>query len=273
MVIHPGPKTSLKTRGKPLFIAGGVGGNVNNLYTLAQNIGAARAVIGFQTRGVMGHRPHGTIEDMAAENIRYMRNHQATGPYLLAGYSGGAITAHEMVRQLEAAGEEVSCLVILDTYAPGFATDFIPNVKIGTWQRIKHETQQLHQEGLPLLVNRILAKLRNKIARGPFKWLVQTLSLSHYRYEQMREIWKTAARGYKGGPINAPVVLLKTQPQSKVDQLALAQDPSLGWSSATPTQWVEITQVDGTHLSMLNGENSKVVADHIVVALDTAEKT
>ena len=44
----------------------GVGGNVNNLYGLAKSLGRKRPVIGFQTRGVLGHRARDTIEDKVA---------------------------------------------------------------------------------------------------------------------------------------------------------------------------------------------------------------
>ena len=40
------------------------------------------------------------------------------GPYLLGGFSGGGLTAWEMARQLEAEGETVSLLVLLDTPLP-----------------------------------------------------------------------------------------------------------------------------------------------------------
>jgi thioesterase domain-containing protein len=43
---------------------------------------------------------------------------QPKGPYLLGGFSGGGLTAWEMARQLEAAGEEVALLVLLDTPLP-----------------------------------------------------------------------------------------------------------------------------------------------------------
>ena len=40
---------------------------------------------------------------------------QATGPYLLGGFSGGGVVAYEMARQLLAAGETVLQVILLDT--------------------------------------------------------------------------------------------------------------------------------------------------------------
>jgi amino acid adenylation domain-containing protein len=267
-VIHPGPGTG---SARPLFIVGGVGGNVNNLFLLGQALGRVRPVIGFQTRGVMGHRPHGSIEEMAADNIRYLRRHQPRGPYALAGYSGGALTAHEMVRQLEAEGETVDRLVILDTYAPGFAEAFVPKVKIGTWWRIKHEMALLQQDGLPLLASRLQAKVRSKLVRGPLKGLAKRFSLSHYRFEVMRDQWMKAARGYRGGPIGTPVILLKTRPVTPVDRLSYEADPSLGWKAVVPEGGFESIMTGGDHRTMLTEPHVRQVAARIAEVLSAAE--
>lgn len=250
-VIHPGPDLGER----PLFIAGGVGGNVNNLMELGAQLGRRRAVVGFQTRGVLGHAPHETIEEMAAANIRYMRRHQPKGPYLLAGYSGGSFAAFEMTRQLEAAGEEVERLFVLDTYAPGFAKDFQPMVKLGMGERLLDELQLLRHEGLPLFFERLTNAARNKIMRGWMLHLFRNSSLSHYRYRVMRDIWMAAARKYEGGKISAPVTLLRTRPRRLLARRTLELDPTLGWGTVSNPSTVETPWVDGDHLGMLRDPN------------------
>ncbi|MBF9034659.1 amino acid adenylation domain-containing protein [Rhodobacterales bacterium HKCCE2091] len=269
-VIHPGPGGP---RARPaLFVVGGVGGNVNNLFQLGQQIGRDRALIGFQTRGVMGHAPHETIEEMAAENIRYMRAHQSTGPYLIAGYSGGALTAHEMVRQLEANGESVSRLVVLDTYAPGFATDFVPNVRLGPGRRIAQEVRLLRTKGVGHLVTRTKATLRDRLVRARFLWLLRRISPLMYRFEVMKKVWRTAALRYEGGPITAPVTLFKADPSGAVHKAAFETDPSLGWSALVPEGRFEIVMIGGDHQSMLEGEHVVHLAELIAEALGRDEE-
>ncbi|UIY28991.1 thioesterase domain-containing protein [Neorhizobium galegae] len=103
----------------PLFICAGMFGNVLNLRHLAMTMGADRPVYGLQARGLYGdHEPHATFEEMAADYIAEIRTVQPSGPYLLAGYSGGGITAFEMARQLQDTGEEVSQVIMLDTPMP-----------------------------------------------------------------------------------------------------------------------------------------------------------
>ncbi|MGP4029200.1 non-ribosomal peptide synthetase [Actinomadura sp. 3N407] len=57
-----------------------------------------------------------SVREMAADYVAQIRSVQETGPYHLLGWSFGGIPAHEIAVQLQAAGEEVAALVIMDTY-------------------------------------------------------------------------------------------------------------------------------------------------------------
>ncbi|NEY90541.1 type I polyketide synthase [Tabrizicola oligotrophica] len=104
---------------QPFFLVAGMFGNVLNLRHLAQLLGGDRPFFGLQARGLLGDQaPHATLPEAAADYIAEMRQVQPQGPYMLGGFSGGGLTAWEMARQLAAAGEEVSLLVLLDTPLP-----------------------------------------------------------------------------------------------------------------------------------------------------------
>ncbi|MFN3824350.1 MAG: type I polyketide synthase [Pseudorhodobacter sp.] len=103
----------------PFFLVAGMFGNVLNLRHLAQLIGGDRPFYGLQARGLYGDaEPHRSIPEAAADYIAELRQVQPHGPYLLGGFSGGGLTAWDMARQLEEAGEEVATLVLLDTPLP-----------------------------------------------------------------------------------------------------------------------------------------------------------
>ncbi|MEX3315954.1 SDR family NAD(P)-dependent oxidoreductase [Sulfitobacter sp. PS-8MA] len=103
----------------PLFIVAGMFGNVLNLRHLALPFSNERPVMGIQARGLIGDEaPHEDVKTAAADYLAEVRALQPQGPYLLAGYSGGGITAYEMAQQLRAAGEEVAVLALLDTPLP-----------------------------------------------------------------------------------------------------------------------------------------------------------
>ena len=103
----------------PFFLVAGMFGNVLNLRHLAQLLGGDRPFYGLQARGLYGDaEPHATFVDAARDYIAEMRQVQPHGPYLLGGFSGGGLIAWEIARQLEAAGEQVPLVVLLDTPIP-----------------------------------------------------------------------------------------------------------------------------------------------------------
>jgi len=57
------------------------------------------------------------IRQIAARYIEILKRHQPEGPYLLGGWCYGGMVAHEMACQLEASGEEVQYLFLLDSHA------------------------------------------------------------------------------------------------------------------------------------------------------------
>lgn len=72
---------------------------------------------GLQARGLSepGALP-GSVKEMAADYVEQVRAVQPSGPYHLLGWSLGGVVAQEMAVQLQAVGEEVGALVVLDAY-------------------------------------------------------------------------------------------------------------------------------------------------------------
>jgi amino acid adenylation domain-containing protein len=273
-LIHPGPGNGER----PIFIVGGAGGNVNNLVDLAAILGRRRKVIGIQIRGILGHEPRETIEEMAAENIRYIRNHQPTGPYLLAGYSGGAQTAFEMARQLVAGGERVAELILLDTYAPGFAlfadgvdaTD--TPVKLSWAERMGDELRMLREHGLGPLAERTYFKLFNLVFQG---WRLDLLALVRPTRARSRKAaigWLAAAKKYVGGPYDGPASLVSTRPITLRDKRFVAQHPSLGWDAFIDEAKITKIAFDCGHLEMVKGKNGQALAAFIDARIDAAKE-
>jgi len=56
---------------------------------------------------------------IAAHYLSQLREVQAEEPYFLGGYSFGGTIAFEMARQLQAGGEKVAFLFIIDSLSPG----------------------------------------------------------------------------------------------------------------------------------------------------------
>ncbi|GLW12940.1 hypothetical protein Misp01_80680 [Microtetraspora sp. NBRC 13810] len=72
---------------------------------------------GVQARGLAGPHPlPGTLAEMAADYVREIRRVRPAGPYRLLGWSFGGVVAHAMAARLQAEGEEVELLALLDSY-------------------------------------------------------------------------------------------------------------------------------------------------------------
>ncbi len=100
----------------PLFCFHGAGGNVLNYQKLSQYLGPDQPFYGLQSQGLDGVAPLLTsVQEMAALYVKEIRRTQPRGPYLLAGYCMGGTVAYEAAQQLEASGEKVALLALLDT--------------------------------------------------------------------------------------------------------------------------------------------------------------
>jgi amino acid adenylation domain-containing protein len=255
VVIHPGPNGARRA----LFIVGGAGGTVNNLYELGQIVGKSRPLIGLQVRGVMGHRMHDSIEAMAADHIQHIRGHQPAGPYLIAGYSGGGFTAYEIARQLEAAGEQISFLGILDAYAPGFP----PEMK--TTKLRKRLNRLLTRPGT--FARNGIVRLRNKVISARMANLLDPLIPEGARFIQA---WGDAAEHYDPPPFKGNAWLFQTKPDTGITQAHLLTDPNYGWGNLVLGQ-IRRLEHQSDHFSMLMGDNAADLAKWIELSI--AEST
>lgn len=268
VVMHPGPGTSGRADRRPLFLVGGVGGNLNNLVELAQLVGRRRAVVGFQTRGILGHAPHTSIEAMASDHLAWLRQHQARGPYLIAGYSGGALTAFEMARQLVAADEVVDELFVFDTFAPGFAHDFRPRLRMSPWQRLRAEGELLYTEGIGFFLERMSARLQNTVLRRPLQAWLRWRRPEVFLLRHVEDAWRAAAAVYRGGSYPHRLTLLQTEPRALSSRLAYQQDPTFGWSAFVPPELLVRMRVPGDHLAMVHGANAESLAQLIELRIE-----
>ncbi|MEU9379302.1 amino acid adenylation domain-containing protein [Streptomyces sp. NPDC048255] len=109
----------LRSRGDlpPLFCVHSGMGASWDYYGLLRHIEPDRPVYGLQARGLTqrDNLPR-TLEEMADDYLDQIKAIQPEGPYHLLGWSFGGVAAHAMATKLQAAGEEVALLAMLDSY-------------------------------------------------------------------------------------------------------------------------------------------------------------
>ncbi|MCM6772590.1 amino acid adenylation domain-containing protein [Nocardia sp. CDC159] len=111
------PLVAIKPSGdkSPLFLVHPLGGTVSCYLPLARHLPADQPLYGLQAAGIdAGTTPLHTIPDIAASYLGAIRRVQPEGPYRIGGWSLGGLIAFEMLRQLEAVGQQVATVVLLD---------------------------------------------------------------------------------------------------------------------------------------------------------------
>jgi thioesterase domain-containing protein len=111
-----------------------VGGSLLAYHELARALPEEQPLYGFERPGLEdGVVEHLDVERLAEMYLEPLRRRQPHGPYFLAGWSFGGLVAFELARQLEAAGERVAFLGLIDTLPPagrmvGLMQDFAEGV-------------------------------------------------------------------------------------------------------------------------------------------------
>ncbi|MGQ4599010.1 amino acid adenylation domain-containing protein [Nocardia sp. R6R-6] len=83
---------------------------------LLAHLAPDRPVYGLQAPHVAGQPGYGSIAEAASHYVHEIKAIQPEGPYHLLGWSLGGLIAHEMAVQLQAAGDEVAFLSMMDSY-------------------------------------------------------------------------------------------------------------------------------------------------------------
>ncbi|HOC37691.1 MAG TPA: beta-ketoacyl synthase N-terminal-like domain-containing protein [Thermodesulfobacteriota bacterium] len=101
----------------PLFLVHGAGGNVLLYHDVSTYLGTDQPLYGLQSQGLDGVTPFlPGIEEMATHYLKEIQTVQPQGPYFLGGYCLGGTIAFEIAQQLLRQGQQVSLLILMETY-------------------------------------------------------------------------------------------------------------------------------------------------------------
>lgn len=204
---------------------------------LGKELGDDQPLYGLQPQGLDGKRPpHERIEDMAAHYIEELKCVQPQGPYLLGGHCSGAWVAFEMARQLEASGETLSAVVMVDQGPPG-----VERPPINPFRYLANRWQFYMSDG----------RLRDAVAwqlkLGVARLVVRRVGSPTARFvEEVRATHRRAFTRYQGATIRHPIVLLRS-----AESLSLADKVwYLRWADKTEGAF-RTEGVPGTHANLL----------------------
>lgn len=110
---------------------------------LARALDPDRPFYAIHPSGTNGKPMPYTLEEIAADHVEALRAIQPHGPYLLGGFCGGASLAFEMAQQLQAQGERVDALAMIEQGVAHAETRLARAIisRLGALLRLDRETQ------------------------------------------------------------------------------------------------------------------------------------
>ncbi|MEM9906898.1 MAG: HAD-IIIC family phosphatase [Cyanobacteria bacterium P01_D01_bin.44] len=121
------PLVTVRASGRksPLYLVHGGYGDVLGMASIVQHLDDDQPLYTLRGVGLDGEQlPLPTVEAMAAEYVRAIKQNQPAGPYSVAGQCAGGIVAFEIAQQLVAQGDTVAFLGLFDTPHPQIENHF-----------------------------------------------------------------------------------------------------------------------------------------------------
>ncbi len=269
----------------PLFFAHAHGGNVIGYYDLAYHLGLEQPLYGLQAQGLDGtSSPFCRFEDIVAHYIKEIRTVQPHGPYYLGGWCFGGYVALEMARHLQAEGEEVALVVMIESPHPDY-----PKYLPGTgplrrhFYRVSNRLDLEISNFLEVEYGRKLAYSSKRISRLVNTMRLKFEGLSHTPGETspascdasqiqiqkaVEQAHAEAYYAYKPKSYEGTVAVFRAAKQP----LGIYPDPTLGWGELIKSE-LDLQEAPGHHIGLLSEPRVRITADKIRKCLDKAQQS
>ncbi len=250
--------------------------------TLASAIGADRPFYALHPHGLQGDDVPLTIEAMAMDRLKQIREIQPKGPYIVGGYCNGALIAFHAARLLRESGEKVSTLLMLTADGTNVRFGWLRRAmaisgalrgedETKTLQRFLQahrrigDVQQIGSYYLRAAADLLKQPLREQVSRSwrkvcrifrrPLKASATALALKTAQVQApaagailqgpLSKPYSEACRAFIPGRYAGPVVLL--WPRDEPPQSP--RGPAAGWDKLCPQ--ISVVEVPGHHHSCI----------------------
>ncbi|PYX86501.1 MAG: hypothetical protein DMG68_15180, partial [Acidobacteria bacterium] len=229
------------------------GVNALGYVALARHLGEDQPLYRVQGPGPrITERPYTAAEfdDLALRYIKAMKTVQPEGPYYLGGMCEGARIAFDMARHLEARGDKVALLAILDTWVIENSQNRL------LWQVAYYQQRWRNLRALSTAQ----------------KWAVMRRSLDHSAKRVLgvgrpnKSLWPQAywpGKDFVPAKYNGKITLFRIPKQP----FYYVRDPLMGWGTRT-TGEVEVRAVSGRHNFILREPYVQSLAKELRASLN-----
>ncbi|MEG4453672.1 amino acid adenylation domain-containing protein [Microcoleus sp. N9_A1] len=253
----------------PLFCIHVLGRGLEFYRPLLNHLEQSQAILGLSTQ-IMDENlaPPNRVEELAAYYIKEMQVFQPHGPYFMLGVSFGGTVAFEIARQLDAKGEKVALLGLLDTYGPD-AFKNLPQVKRGQRaMKVLHMTPGVFLRKTQSNLAGKVESITNQIWRISSKFYQAIgrplpIELENFTHRELNE---EALRHYVAGVYSGGATIFKAVESA----ILFDADPALGWGEVV-AGGIEIHEIPSDHLGMLKEPHVRILGEKLQAAVDRAQ--
>jgi len=271
-----GRKPQTVVRQLPFFFLGGD----PTFRPLSQRLGELREFhsLGLRMSLVEKLKDRDSLECIAEQFVQSIRERCPEGPYTLAGWCAHGLLAYETARQLQAQGQEVAQLLLLETVNP------VRMKQYNGWKRLiartqlkfhllKFEYAYLQQLTSTQTRNYIAGRTAQKITRIR-QSLRRVLKATKF-YPELEDpaagnpldVLYAASAKYRPRPYAGPVVLIRSTQRT----FGFGHVLDLGWSEILG-QNLEICETPGNHYTIYMEPNVDALANKMNICLRKAEE-
>ncbi|PZV23418.1 MAG: hypothetical protein DCF12_19045 [Snowella sp.] len=185
-----------------------------------------------------------TIEELAKHYIEEMQSLQPKGPYFLIGHSFGGLVAYEMAQQLLAKGEQIGFIALFDTFT-------------GVLEKLPMEQRLINIFSFPRKsLTNITVNIKIKL-QNIFK-LIQKV-IAKYEYSNNLSI-KSLMQTYNPQIYLGQVLFFKARDSFSISYKL--EPPEVNLQKLVMRN-LEIYEISGTHISMLQEPHIKLLAEKL----------
>ena len=258
----------------PLFFLGGD----PTFRPLSQRLGELREfhALGMQGSVVAALKNPESMECIAEQFVKAIRERQREGPYVLSGWCAHGMLAYETARQLRAQGQEVAQVILLETVNPARLRAY------RGWKRLVANTQfKLHllkferaylgqlnkDQARNYLAGRIAQKLKRLKESLRRTLNINKLGSTQFASENPVDVLYAAAAKYTPPPYDGHVALIRGTQRT----IGFARELDWGWKEILGDK-LEVCETPGNHYTIYMHPNVDTLALKINEHLRKAEK-
>jgi thioesterase domain-containing protein/acyl carrier protein len=237
-------------------------------YGLARTIGTDRRFFGVHLFDPTEPQllPPRSLNEIAADYVRIIREAQPSGPYILIGLCIAGVIAYEAAQQLRQAGEQVPLLIMIDSWEPGnWNQRSLSRRVLFRWLRrlsgLKHRLGLLLRRKARL--TEILASYHESLVLD-FASALRLVNGPMLRREYWLPRWfvpglEEARNHYRTSAWVGDVVLFQSDEIATFSRLT---DAKMGWSDVIKGR-LFVHRIRGWHVEVFQEEGTVEIAKHL----------